>query len=144
MSRPNPIDRSPTHLLHRAGQSVADLFAKEIKSDLTPRQLTVLRAIAQNVGCSQSAIVERTGIDRSTIAEMVRRLVKKGIIGRRRSRHDTRAYILTLTEAGQRLLKEAEPLAKHVDDKILRVLGGHGATFVGILAALIAQLEASS
>jgi hypothetical protein len=46
-----------------------DLFKREIKSDLTPRQFVVLTVIAENEGCSQTDIVDATGIDRSTIAE---------------------------------------------------------------------------
>lgn len=65
----NPIDRSPTHLLHRASQAVELLFAMKATGDVTPRQLAVLVTVEQNEGISQTGIVERTGIDRSTLAE---------------------------------------------------------------------------
>ena len=139
----NGLDRSPIHLLHRASQGVTDLFAKEIKSDLTPRQLTILRVVAQNEGCSQTNIVEHTGIDRSTMAEMVLRLVKKGMIERRRSRRDARAYVLKLTDEGRRILKNAEPLAKRVDEKILRVLGNRGSALLDNLATLVTRFDGS-
>jgi DNA-binding MarR family transcriptional regulator len=66
--------RSPIHLLHRASQAVEEAFSSEIKIErLTPRQLVVLTTVAQNEGLSQTGIVDRTGIDRSTLAELVRR-----------------------------------------------------------------------
>ena len=143
MSKRNGLDRSPIHLLHRASQSVTDLFSKEIKADITPRQLTVLTVIAQNEGLSQTDIVDRTGIDRSTVAEMVRRLATKGILERRRSREDARAYKVKLTQEGHRILRNAEPLAKRVDEKILRVLGNRGSAFLENLKTLAVELEQS-
>lgn len=140
----NALDRSPVHLLHRASQSVTDLFSRVIKSDLTPRQLAVLTAVARNEGCNQTDIVEQTGIDRSTMAEMVRRLVDKGLIERRRSKKDTRAYVIKLSQDGQRILKSAEPLAKRVDDKVLHALGGRSTAFLDSLSVLAQRLEGAA
>jgi len=143
-SRSTALEKSPLHLLHRASQSVADLFAREIKSDLTPRQLAVLTAVSRNEGCNQTEIVERTGIDRSTLAEMVRRLVNRGLVVRRRSRKDSRAYEVKLSPDGHQLLKSAEPLAKRVDDKVLHALGGRGGAFLENLSLLARRFETAS
>ena len=63
------LGRSPVHLLHRAEQCAEELFQAEIgDADLTARQLAVLTTVAENEGLSQTGIVERTGIDRSTLA----------------------------------------------------------------------------
>ena len=54
------IDQSPTHLVHRVAQCVADIFAAQMKDrDLTPRQLAVLTIVAENEGPSQTGIVNR-------------------------------------------------------------------------------------
>lgn len=90
--------------------------------DLTPRQYAVLVAVAQNEGVSQTLLVEKTGVDRSTLADIVRRMLKKGLLQRRRTKEDARAYSVKLTDEGWRVLKAADPLAKKVDDKILGVL----------------------
>ena len=141
MSKKTGLDRSPLHLLHRASQSVADLFKREIKSDLTPRQLAVLTVIAQKEGCSQTDIVEATGIDRSTVAEMMGRLRTKGLLDRRRSKEDARAYVINLTNGGRRTLKNADPLAERVNEKILRALDNRGSSFLDNLTAIAARLE---
>jgi DNA-binding MarR family transcriptional regulator len=94
------------------------------EGDLTPRQYAVLVAVSQNEGLSQTQLVDKTGVDRSTLADIVRRMLKKGLLQRRRTKDDARAYAVKLTEEGWRILKAADPLAKRVDDKILAALPG--------------------
>jgi len=58
----NRLERSPLHLLHRAGQCAADLFQTELGADdLTPRQYAVLLTVSLNEGLNQTQLVERTG-----------------------------------------------------------------------------------
>jgi MarR family transcriptional regulator, temperature-dependent positive regulator of motility len=117
------LSRSPIHLLHRAGQCAGDIFHAEMKDgDLTPRQLAVLVTVAHNEGLSQTGLVDRTGIDRSTLADIVRRMQKKGLLQRRRTKEDARAYAVKLTDEGRKVLRTAEPLAKKVDERILDAL----------------------
>ena len=89
---------------------------------MTPRQYAVLITVSQQEGLSQTHLVEKTGIDRSTLADIVRRMLKKGLLQRRRTIEDARAYAVKLTEEGWRTLKSTDPVAKRVDDKILAVL----------------------
>jgi DNA-binding MarR family transcriptional regulator len=89
---------------------------------LTPRQFAVLLTVSQNEGLSQTNLVERTGIDRSTLADIIRRMIKKGLLQRRRTKEDARAYAVRLTEEGNRVLKAADPIARRVDEKVLSVL----------------------
>ena len=117
------LEQSPIHLLHRAGQCAGDVFQSEMRTDdLTPRQYAVLVAVAENEGLSQTNLVEMTGIDRSTLADIIRRMLKKGLVQRRRTKEDARAYAVKLTEEGRRILRSAEPMARRVDDRILQAL----------------------
>ena len=117
------LERSPIHLLHRAGQCAGDIFQLEMGGgDLTPRQYAVLITVSQHEGLSQTHLVEKTGIDRSTLADIVRRMLKKGLLQRRRTKEDARAYAVKLTDEGWRALKATDPVARRVDDKILAVL----------------------
>ncbi len=119
----NRLERSPLHLLHRAGQCAADVFQTELGSgEVTPRQFAVLVTVSQNEGLSQTHLVERTGIDRSTLADIVRRMLKKGLLQRRRTREDARAYAVKLTDEGWRVLKSVDPLARKVDERIMASL----------------------
>ena len=145
MARDNNVsrlDRSPIHLLHRAGQCAESIFGAETTESLTPRQLAVLVTVAQNEGLSQTGIVNRTGIDRSTLADIARRLQKTGLLQRRRTKEDTRTYAVKLTDAGRRVLRTAEPLAKKVDERILNALpAGQRKQFVESLASIVEALQ---
>jgi DNA-binding MarR family transcriptional regulator len=136
------LGRSPVHLLHRAGQCAGDVFQAEMaKGDLTPRQFAVLLTVSQNEGLSQTDLVERTGIDRSTLADIIRRMLKKGLLQRRRTKEDARAYAVKLTDEGTRLLKSAEPMARRVDDRILSALpGNRSERFLDDLHAIVKAL----
>lgn len=137
------IERSPLHLLHRAGQAAEDAFLTEVRvGDLTARQFAVLLTVGQNEGLSQTNLVERTGIDRSTLADVVRRMLKKGLLQRRRTREDARAYAVKLTDEGSKLLKSVEAMARRVDDRILACLpAGQRDRFLQDLNTIIAGLS---
>ena len=143
-SGPARLERSPIHLLHRVGQCASDIFALEIgDADLTPRQYAILLTVSQNEGLSQTDLVERTGVDRSTLADIVRRMLKKGLLQRRRTKDDARAYAVKLTEEGWRILRTTEPMVKRVDDKILAALAGkQREQFVADLQTIVEALSA--
>ena len=136
------LEKSPLHLLHRAGQCAAEVFQTELGSgDITPRQFAVLVTVSQNEGLSQTHLVDRTGIDRSTLADIVRRMLKKGLLQRRRTREDARAYAVKLTEEGWRVLKSVEPLSRRVDERILASLpAGQRDRLLSDLNAIVAAL----
>jgi DNA-binding MarR family transcriptional regulator len=142
----NGLDRSPIHLLHRAYQAAGDIFQAEMKVDgLTPRQLAVLVTISQNEGLSQTGIVDSTGSDRSTIAEVIRRLQRKGLIQRRRTKEDARAYAVKLTDEGRRVLRMAAPMTRRIDDRVLNALPtDQREQFIGALQTIVTILQSTS
>lgn len=117
-------DISIIHLLHRAGQSADELFAAEAANQpLTPRQYEVLKAVAaSSEEPSQTQLVEKTGIDRSTLADIVRRLVERKLLARKRTRRDARMYAVTITPEGQSVLRGIEPAAKATSERLLESL----------------------
>ena len=85
------LEDSPGHLLHRAQQRAADMTAQALRAqNLTPRQFAVLMALSQNEGVTQSELVRRTGVDRSTLADMLARLSKRRLVITRRTEQDQR------------------------------------------------------
>jgi DNA-binding MarR family transcriptional regulator len=124
--KPDGLDAktaSAIHLLHRAGQCADELFATNIgTSDLTPRQFAVLRALDENDEPSQAMLVEKTGIDRSTMADIIRRLVARSLVNRRRTRRDARMYAVRLTDKGRSVLNSADPAVRLTDERILSAL----------------------
>jgi DNA-binding MarR family transcriptional regulator len=102
------LDQSIVHNLHRASQAADQIFAEAVgQGRITPRQFVVLMTLARRNGISQSDIVDATGIDRSTLADIMRRLLDRGLVARRRSRVDARAYTVRLTPSGLAVLEGA-------------------------------------
>ncbi|MEQ1716919.1 MAG: MarR family transcriptional regulator [Hyphomicrobium sp.] len=114
---------STIHLLHRAGQLVDEAFLTALGRDgITARQFIVLSIVAREDNPSQTTICELSGIDRSTLADIVRRLVSRGLLARKRTREDARRYAVRITDAGQKALDVALGVARDVDDTVLGVL----------------------
>ena len=118
------LDRSPSHLLHRALQLALDIYAEETGGVLTQRQYAVLSAVMAKEGCTQSELVRATGIDRSTLAELVARLIGKDLLARERSTLDARANTVRLTDAGRAAVQAAAPRVAVADARILALLPG--------------------
>ncbi|MBA3068622.1 MAG: MarR family transcriptional regulator [Hyphomonas sp.] len=131
------LNASPSHLLHRAQQIAANHSASALKTaGLTLRQFSVLAALSGNEGVSQSDLVNATGIDRSTLADMVARMEAGGMIKRSDSKTDARAKSVSLTAKGKKAFDKALPavtkadaalfatLAKAKQDALMQGLGG--------------------
>ncbi len=91
-------------------------------ADLTPRQYTVLTAAQQRTEPSQAALVTDTSIDRSTLADIVGRLVTKGLLERHRTERDARAYAIALTEKGHETISALAPRVATMERKLLAAL----------------------
>ncbi len=117
------LERSPSHLLHRALQVALDIYAEEIGPDaLTQRQYAVLSAVSAHEGLTQTDLVRTTGIDRSTLADLVARMIGKGLLARERSATDARANTVRLTDEGREALSIAAPRVEAADERILKLL----------------------
>lgn len=117
------LKNSPGHLLRRAQQYANDLYAKNVgPSGPTPRQFEVLYAVSRNEGLSQTDLVHETGIDRSTLADMIARMIKKGLLSRKRTKDDARANAVSITAAGKRMLSSAMSSVNKAENATLSVL----------------------
>jgi MarR family transcriptional regulator, temperature-dependent positive regulator of motility len=134
------LSASPSHLLRRAEQYAAEIFLKAGTDGVTLRQTVLLAAIAEAEGASQSDLVMATSIDRSTLAEMMARMEKKGLIARTASAEDGRAKSVKLTREGRSRLEDALPAMRAVDAALLNTLAktkraGFCAALAGLAAA---------
>lgn len=118
------LSESPGHLLHRAQQFAAERFATNLSSGdkLTQRQFAVLASTAASEGLTQTDLVRETGIDRSTLAELVARMAIKGLIRRESVAGDARANAIFLTDDGRAIYERALTGARLADDAILSSL----------------------
>jgi len=99
----------PGHLLRRCHQIAVGIFLEECRSkDLTPLQFVALATLAERGPLDQAALGRVAAFDRTTSATVIRALAERGLVIRRQSEEDKRAKIVTLTDAGEKLLQEAQ------------------------------------
>jgi DNA-binding MarR family transcriptional regulator len=145
--RPNggfDLAQAPSHLIRRCQQYFGDLYAVEAGArELTPQQFTVLAALEHNEGASQTALVDITGIDRSTLAEMARRMVEKGLLERERTEEDQRANSVVITANGRKALRSARLAAERAERALLDPLpASDRVKLVKMLGQIAAAAEA--
>ncbi len=134
---------SATHLLHRTLQLALDFHAEAAgAANLTQRQFTVLSAAATVDGLTQNDLVRATGIDRSTLADLVARMLAKGLLQRERSATDARANTVRLSEAGREALGSGAGAAAEADERLLALLSPKKReTFLKTLTSLAAAAD---
>lgn len=71
-------------------------------------QHLVLKMLAAVGPCSQQTLSEELRIDRSVMVGIAEELEKAGHVRRERNPEDKRAYAVTITDSGQRVLAKAE------------------------------------
>jgi MarR family transcriptional regulator, temperature-dependent positive regulator of motility len=137
------LSRSLSHLLKRAVQYSIHLYMSETgKTGLTHRQFTVLLAADAHEGRSQTELVKMTGIDRSTLADLVARLMAQGYVQRRRTKDDARTNAIRLTPIGKKMLKQAQSGAEEVDRQLLAILpNSDRKTLLECLTGLAAEMD---
>ena len=106
-------------MLKRAAQLAANLYMEKVgKNGLTQRQFALLLVLSHNQATNQTSLARLTGIDRSTLADLVGRMIAQGYVRRKRDRNDARRYVLHITAAGNRVLSMAKPGVASVDRKL--------------------------
>jgi len=143
--RGGALAASPSHLIHRALQLALDVYAEETGPDgLTQRQFAVLEAVSHKAGLTQTDLVRATGIDRSTLADLVARMTAKGLLDREKSTIDARAKAVRLSAAGEAALEAARPRVEAADKRIMALLPkGKRDGFLELLGELAGEADAA-
>jgi DNA-binding MarR family transcriptional regulator len=114
---------APGHLVRRLAQIHTAVFTEEVgDSRLTSPQFAVLDVLANQGSIDQITLGRAAGIDRSTTADLVNRLVERGLVERRRSRADARRNLVRLTSSGRELHQQLLPNVVRVGERLLAPL----------------------
>jgi DNA-binding MarR family transcriptional regulator len=113
---------APGHLLRRNNQRSVDIFTRHVGADVTRQQIGTLLALDKHPGASQRDLVEETGIDKSTLKEMLNRMVTRGWVSRARDEKDSRAWTMSLTDEGRALLLDRIDKVEAAQREILEPL----------------------
>ncbi|MFD0370421.1 MarR family winged helix-turn-helix transcriptional regulator [Streptomyces sp. NPDC059071] len=93
----------PGHLARRLQQAHHLLWTTMVSEEITSPQFGVLNALTAEPGLDQRTVGERVALDRSTIAEVVGRLIRRGLLDKVRDPADGRRFLLHLTPEGTRV-----------------------------------------
>jgi len=110
------------HLIRRAQQIHTLLWNAEVSDEVTSPQVLVLVALSRDPGMDQRTLGASVSLDRSTTADVVDRLMKRGYLERTRDPKDRRRNILRLTNAGGDLLAAIAPRTETMNAHLISVL----------------------
>lgn len=114
---------APGHLIRRAQQVHTVAWGVEVGRTLTAPQYAVLNALWHHPeGIDQSTSGELASLDKSSMADIVRRLVRRGWVARERDPADARRRLLFLTDTVREELAQLTPAVRRVQDRLLAPL----------------------
>jgi DNA-binding MarR family transcriptional regulator len=133
----SPVLLIPGHLLRRAQQAHTALFAEEFDRELTGPQYAALQVVGENPGVSQRELGERAALDKSTAADLVRRLGRRGWVVQGIDPHDRRRRTLTLTPDARAACAAFSGRVLGIQDALLEPLDAQERThFLAALAPI--------
>ncbi|GEP56134.1 MarR family winged helix-turn-helix transcriptional regulator [Reyranella soli] len=135
----SPLASRPGFLIRRLHQIHLSLFAAECASfQTTPVQYSILSVVVAQPGLEQSALAKEVGVDRTTLANVVARLIGRGLLRRQQGEEDRRLKHVYPTQACRKLLKEMEGPARRAHERTIDALGnGERERFIKSLVRLV-------
>lgn len=110
------------HLVRVARQAHVAFAQYSTRSGVPPVQYAILLAVVSAPGIDQKTVCDLASLDRSTVADSVRRLVRDGLLSKERHPDDRRRNVLLPTAEGTRRVRREMPRLRQADDVFLSVL----------------------
>jgi DNA-binding MarR family transcriptional regulator len=100
----------PGFLVRRLHQIHVAMFLEECAPfNVTPAQFAVLSVLRDDETLDQISIAQDIGFDRNTVADVVRRLERRGLVMRPKSVKDRRAKLARITKKGIDFVDVVQP-----------------------------------
>src|ERR1051326_6728297 len=110
-------------LLRHAWYGLNQAFRRRISHlGITPDQFTVMRTLLEFGGITQSELTGQMSSDPNTVASLLERMEKSGLLERHPHETDRRAHRLHLKPEGKRRYQKAREIAIALQSELLRVL----------------------
>jgi DNA-binding MarR family transcriptional regulator len=134
---------SPAFLLAKVGADSSRRYKRRLEPlGLEPQQAALLRYIASADGLSQQALADLLGLARSRMVVLIDEFEQRGLVVRRRSPSDRRAYALHLTGEGRELLDAVLRVSRSYADELCAPLSDDERTeLVALLQRLAGQQD---
>ncbi len=116
-------------------------FARHVGArDLQPGRFAAMSVIHNNPGITQAGLGRTIARDKSSVTPLIQELEKRGLVKRERSRSDRRSVTLTLTAAGEAMLRRLQAHAIEHDRKLDRIVGEQKPEFIRLLKKIADDL----
>ena len=116
----SPLLGRPGFLIRRLHQLHCALFIEETRDyDITPVQYSLMTALAARGELEQNNLALEIGMERSSVAEVVPRMQRRGLLRRRRSLEDGRVKLISLTHKGANLLQRMAGAVQRAHDRTI-------------------------
>jgi MarR family transcriptional regulator, temperature-dependent positive regulator of motility len=130
-------------LVRRAQQVHNRLWGKLVSEEVTSPQFAVLFALADVEDADQRTIGRSASLDRSTVADVVDRMVRRGYLERRRDPEDQRRNLLRLSPEGRALLETLMARGREMNESLLATLDeAERLEFLRLLTRFVSLIEA--
>ncbi|SHH31949.1 MarR family winged helix-turn-helix transcriptional regulator [Thermosipho atlanticus] len=131
-------------LLSEFGKVRFQILRSALENDnVHPGQVPMLFIISSNPGISQNEIAKRMHITSSTVAIMLRRMEKHGLVERKQNEQDRRELKVYLTEKAKKLVEKLFEKMKNFESLSLRNFSKDEIeTFENLLRKMLKNLEA--
>lgn len=110
--------RHTGYLIRRAQQAHVAAWTRVVSTEISSVQYSILVVLDQLGEASQRELCDKVDLDRSTVADLVRRMEKHGLIERRRDPADARRNTVTLTTHGRAERMRLQPLVHEADREL--------------------------
>ncbi len=109
------LDEQLCFALYSTGLAMNKVYRKLLrKLDLTYPQYLVMLVLWERDGVSVSGIGERLFLDSATLTPLLKRLEAAGLVARTRSAQDERQVVVSLTDAGRAMRRDAASIQEGV------------------------------
>jgi DNA-binding MarR family transcriptional regulator len=126
------------HLLRTCQQLHVAIWSDIFPAGLTSPQFAVLHALAHEGELNQTTLRSRARLDRSTAADVIRRLVARRLVSQVKDPADARRRVVRLTTAGRAVYVDATERARQVNEAMLHGLDTTQRTeLVSLLTSLL-------
>ncbi|HKS35697.1 MAG TPA: MarR family transcriptional regulator [Verrucomicrobiae bacterium] len=119
----SPERRRLPILLRHAWYGLNQAFRRRIAHlEVTPDQFTVMRTLLEAGEITQRELTELMSSDPNTVASLLERMARAGLIERKPHEKDRRAHRLHLLPSGRRKYQEAREIALALQTEVLESL----------------------
>lgn len=129
----------PGFLVRRMHQIHIGLFTEESADfDITPVQFALLTVLYSGTALDQITLSNSVGVDRTSGADVIRRLYRRGLVERVPSSQDRRAKLVHITDEGKRLVRRMQPNMERAQERLVSPLTqGERAMFIELMEKVI-------